>query len=178
MAAVDYAAGPDIRWYLSVADDLNSIPADLSIAELVGNGKIVDDLDDDDSSNLLKDAIGDATLGISSETASWRPYGRARGRRKATGGEIEDFTLENVLSMKDVTLNKLAKATKPLKCLICGLAISKQASDDAIVAADEATFFLIQGDINPLPISFSNTDVMKATLTVAVTDYKIYDAAA
>ena len=174
MAAVDYAAGPDIRWYLSLA--INVIPT-LSIANLVGANKIVDDLDDDDSANLLKDAIGDVTLGISPETASWRPYGRARGRRKAAGGEIEDFTLENVLSMKLATLNTLAKASRPLKCLVCGLAISKQATTNAIVANDEATFFLIQGDVNPLPIAFSNSDVMKATLTVAVTDYKIFDAA-
>ena len=49
MSAMDYAAGPDIRWYLSLA--ITAIPSPLSIAALVGNNKIVDDLDDDDSDN-------------------------------------------------------------------------------------------------------------------------------
>lgn len=175
MAAADYTAGPDIRWYLSLA--ITSIPDDLSIANLVGAGKIVDDLDDDDSDNLLKDAIGDTTIGIAPQTASWQPYGSARGKKKAAGGELEDFTLENVLSMQQSTLNTLVKAKRPRKCLLCGLAVTKQANSDAIVANDEATFFLIEGDINPLPVAFSNTDVAKATLTVAVRDYQAFDAA-
>ena len=92
MAAMDYAAGPDIRWYLSLS--ITAMPT-LSIANLVGANKIVDDLDDDASANLLRDAVGETTLGIEPETASWRPYGSARGKKKAVGGEIQDFTLEN-----------------------------------------------------------------------------------
>lgn len=168
---------PRARW---LALTLNSIPETLSLAELVGAGKIVDDLDDDASDNLLKDAIGDTSLGVASESASWRPYGSARGRRKATGGDIEDFTLENVISMQNSTLATLVAAVRPIKCLICGLAVTSQATpkstgvDPVLANGDEGTFYLIEGDVNPLAVNFSNTDVMKATLTVAVRDYKLF----
>ena len=174
MAAMDYAAGPDIRWYLSLA--ITAIPSPLTIAALVGNGKIVDDLNDDSSTNLLKDAIGDTSLGIEPETASWRPYGSARGKKKAVGGEIQDFTLENVVSMKQAVWQTLVGAKRPVKCLLCGLGVTRQANAASIVAADEATFFVIEGDANPLPVSFSNTDVVKATLTLAVRDYSVFHA--
>ena len=175
MSAMDYSAGPDIRWYLSLA--ITAIPSPLSIAALVGNGKIVDDLDDDDSDNLLRDAVGDATLGVEPETASWRPYGSARGKKKAVGGEIQDFTLENVVSMKRTVWRTLVAAERPVKCLACGLGVTKQAGANAIVANDEATFFLLEGDANPLPVTFSNTDVTKCQLTIAVRNYKVYHAA-
>ena len=174
MSAMDYAAGPDIRWYLSLA--ITAIPSPLSIAALVGNNKIVDDLDDDDSANLLRDAIGDTTLGIEPETASWRPYGSARGKKKAVGGELQDFTLENVVKMKDAWAQTLVGAARPTKCLVCGLGVTKQAGANAIAANDEATFFLVEGDANPLPVTFSNTDVVKVTLTVAVRKYSVFHA--
>ena len=175
MSAMDYSAGPDIRWYLSLA--ITAIPTPLNIAALVGNGKIVDDLDDDDSENLLRDAFGDTTLGIEPETASWRPYGSARGKKKAVGGEIQDFTLENVVSMKQSVWQTLVAAQRPVKCLACGLGVTKQAGAAAIIGADEATFFLIEGDANPLPVQFSDSDVTKGQLTIAVREYKVYHAA-
>ena len=174
MAAMDYSAGPDIRWYLSTG--LTAIPDPLNIAALVGAGKIVDDLDDDDSDNLLEDAIGDTTLGIEAETDSWRPYGKARGKKKSIGGDIQDFTLQNVLSLKDATMAALVGAERPQKCLLCGLGVTKQADADAIVGADEATFFVAEGDVNPLPVDFSNTGTTKATLTIAVRKYKVFHA--
>ncbi len=175
MSAMDYAAGPDIRWYLSLA--ITAIPSPLSIAALVGNNKIIDDLDDDDSDNLLRDAIGDTTLGIEPETVSWRPYGRARGKKKAVGGEIQDFTLQNVVSMKAAWAQTLVGAERSTKCLVCGLGVTKQAASGAIAANDEATFFVIEGDANPLPVAFSNTDLVKATLSIGVRDYKVFHAA-